>query len=76
MISDLGMAMRIHPAIRVTNEMRLVMLNFSCRNKTPMIITKSGLEFIMAFVFPREESFSAEKKISKCKQLRSFFSFG
>ena len=71
MISDLGMAIRTHPAIRVTNEMRLVMVNFSRRNITPMIITKSGLEFIMAFVFPREESFSAERKISKCK--RYFF---
>ena len=60
-ISDLGMAVRIHPAIRVANEMSLTMVNFSRKNKTPMIMTKSGLEFIMAFVFPREESFSAEK---------------
>ena len=67
MISDLGMAVRIHPAIRATNEMHLTMVNFSRRNKTPMIMTKSGLEFIMALVFPRVESFSAEKKISKCK---------
>ena len=44
MISDLGMAIRTHPAIRVTNEMRLVMVNFSRRNITPMIITKSGLD--------------------------------
>ena len=57
-----GMLLRISPATSKNAEMHLTVVNLSLRKKCPIIRTMIGPPFIIAFVAPRLDDFSAKKE--------------